>query len=91
MTRPSLRPGQVVRATVTHAAAYGFYLVHEGVQIFVHATELPWLDGEVDHLDEVRIGDVIDVTILRLTEEEQPTPVATFPRPGIHRDRSRTL
>lgn len=76
-----LRPAQVVKAIVTAVAPHGVHLDYRGVHIVVHVTDVPW--GQELGPDEVaRVGDTMDVTILRLVGDGEGA-VGWLPWPPV--------
>lgn len=66
--RATLKKGDTVRARVVATAPHGIHLDHQGFEILVHITDVPW-GGEVGATEYARPGDELDVKILRLTDD----------------------
>jgi ribosomal protein S1 len=64
-----LKPGEVVRATVTRTEVYGVYLAHQGWDILVLIPDITWVPVAHDCREFARPGDEFDVKVLLFNEE----------------------
>jgi small subunit ribosomal protein S1 len=65
----SLAPGQTVRGRVTQVREYGLFVDIGGIEGLLHQSELSWERG-VKPEDVAKVGDEIDVQILKVHERE---------------------
>lgn len=65
----SLEPGQTVRGRVTQVREYGLFVDIGGIEGLLHQSELSWERG-VKPEDVAKVGDEIDVQILKVHERE---------------------
>lgn len=65
----SLEPGQTVRGRVTQVREYGLFVDIGGIEGLLHQSELSWERG-VRPEDVAKVGDEIDVQVLKVHERE---------------------
>lgn len=66
--RPQVKPGDQIKAKVIAVESHGIHLDHAGLEILVHVTDVDWSD-DLSPRDYARVGDQLEVTVLRLTDD----------------------
>jgi small subunit ribosomal protein S1 len=69
--RKSLQPGQKMKGRVTQVREFGIFVDIGGVEGLVHMSEVSW-DRSVRPEQAAKVGDIVDVQILRIGEGPPP-------------------
>lgn len=74
-----MKAGEVHQGRVFGTAAWGIYLDVDGVHVLVHVSDVEWTN-DVGCTEYCKVGDVLDVKILRVVDEK--TVLGWLPPPG---------
>ncbi len=83
-----MRVGKTVKAKVVSAAPHGIHLAHGDVEILVHVSDVEWGE-EISPREYAKIGDELDVRILRFVDREGKSAAGWLPWPTKKKSVSR--
>ncbi len=83
-----VKAGQTVKAKVVSAAPHGIHLAHGDIEILVHVSDVEWGE-ETSPREYAKIGDELDVKILRFVDGDSKSAAGWLPWPSKKKSVSR--